>query len=433
MSTSRPTRSLPTAGSAPTRRFRSPFWASAPSIVLAMAYAAASLTWVVAGDVLPGGRWLAVHLFTLGVLSNLVMTFSQHFASTVTHAPGEDSRAPVVVFNLGALPLLFGLTAGVTWVVGVGATVATAGVLLSYRRIRTVRRNAIGARFGWIVRVYERAHGAFVHGAILGALMGTGVLSGEWYATARLSHLHVNVLGWGGLTLLATLVFFGPSMARTRIVDGADARAARALKWGATALTVGVLALLASAVGGAAGTALRVVAGVGLGVFATVAGLVLLPVAIAANRAPGRTAAQIPIMAVSGWAIAALVTDAVAVTLGSWSVLDVVGFVLLVGVLGQSILTTLTYLAPMMRGRTPDARTALVRRVERGATGRAVLYNAGVLTLVATYLLRWTGTTAVPLSRLGWTLVIGALLLTARAALSPVPKSAKAPAPTAAG
>ena len=66
----------------------------------------------------------------------------------------------------------------------------------------------------------------FVHGAILGALLGTGVLTGRWYGAGRIAHLHVNILGWAGLTLLATLVFFGPTMVRTRIRQGADDDAA---------------------------------------------------------------------------------------------------------------------------------------------------------------------------------------------------------------
>ncbi|MEX0705927.1 MAG: hypothetical protein WD041_04855, partial [Nitriliruptoraceae bacterium] len=63
---------------------RSPVAGETPSIAVAVVYAMATLVWLAFGDVLPGGRWLAVHLFTLGVLTNLVLTFSGHFARAIT-------------------------------------------------------------------------------------------------------------------------------------------------------------------------------------------------------------------------------------------------------------------------------------------------------------------------------------------------------------
>jgi hypothetical protein len=48
-------------------RGRSPFGPAAPSIAAAIVYAAAVGVWLAFGAGLPGGRWFAVHLFTLGV------------------------------------------------------------------------------------------------------------------------------------------------------------------------------------------------------------------------------------------------------------------------------------------------------------------------------------------------------------------------------
>ncbi len=70
-------------------------------------------------------------------------------------------------------------------------------------------------------------------------------------SAGRVAHLHANVLGWGVLTLLATVVFFGPTILRRQIEPGADERAARRLRHGATGVTVAVLALVAT--GSAAG------------------------------------------------------------------------------------------------------------------------------------------------------------------------------------
>lgn len=414
-----PARRSSLSGHRPTTLGRSPFWSAAPAIVAALVYAAAAIAWVLIGDLLPGGRWLAVHLFTLGVLSNLVLTFSQHFGHTVTRAPGDGARWITALLNVGVLATLVGVTQGTDWLTGSGATVATAAVTASYVRLRRARRAAVGARFAWIARVYERAHGAFIHGAILGFLLGLGLLPGEWYLSGRLAHLHINVLGWGGLTLMATLVFFGPTIVRTRIEPGADATAARALRHGATALTVAVLALLASGLGGVGGTVLRVLAGIGFGGFALATTLVVTPVVRAAVAA--KPSAPRPLLvALSLWFAVVVWVDAVVVTAGAWRFLDLVGVVALVGVLAQAIASTLTYLAPMLRGRSFTARDALMARLERGAMLRAVALNGGVLLVVAGGLLDAAGAEGLLLTRAGWALVVAAFLHLAALGLAPV-------------
>lgn len=359
-------------------RGRSPFGAAAPSITLALVYALLLGVWLAVGDPLPGGRWFAVHLFTLGVLTNLVLTFSEHFSRTVTRTMGERSWWWPIVTNLGIVLTLVGLPTGWLPLLAVGATIVTGAVFAAYLRLRRMRRAALGARFAWIVRIYERAHGAFIHGAVFGALLGTGVVAGSWYVPMRLAHLHANVLGWGALTLLATLVFFGPTMARCQIEPGADARAARALRHGATGLTVAVLVLLLIGLEAPYGPIARLVAGAGLVVYAVAAGLVCAPVFRAVRRARV-TAARPLVLGVCLWLPAVIAADALVVVSGAWSWLDALGVLALAGVLAQAITATLVYLAPMLRGRTTAARDVIRERLEVGARTRAVALNLGVL------------------------------------------------------
>ena len=398
-------------------RGSSPFGAAAPSIAIALLYLLALLTWLAIGDVLPGGRWFAVHLFTLGVLTNLVLTFSEHFSRTVTRTAGERAAWWPLVTNLGVLGVVVGLPSGQRWLLVAGATVVTGSVFVAYLRIRRMRHQAVGARFGWIARVYERAHGAFIHGAVLGALLGSGVLGGRWYGGARIAHLHANILGWGGLTLLATLVFFGPTMARTRIEDGADARSARWLRHGATGLTVAVLLLLLTPIEGIGGTAFRVAAAVGIGVYAVATTLVCAPVARAVLNAPRATAAQPLVLGVAMLFPVVAWADAVVLALGQWRWLDAVGIAALTGVLAQAILATLIYLAPMLRGRTTAARDLIIARLETGARTRALLFGVGIFssTLGAARLFDW-----VPLVAIGWTLIGLVVVVTLLTAPRPV-------------
>ncbi len=394
-------------------RGRSPFGAAAPSIGLALLYGVALLVWLAVGDRLPGGRWFAVHLFTLGVLTNLILTFSEHFARTVTRTKGERAPWWPAVTNAGILLVLVGLPGGQRWLLASGATIVTGSVFMAYLRIRRMRHSAVGARFAWIARVYERAHGAFIHGAILGALMGTGLLTGTWYGGARIAHLHANVLGWGGLTLLATLVFFGPTMARTRIEPGADDRAARSLRLGATGLSLAVVLLLLTGVGGTAATFVRVAAALALALYAWSVFVVCLPVGRAVwNAKP--TASRLLVTAVCVWLPLVAVADMIVVLTGAWRWFDAIGVAALAGVLAQAVLATLIYLAPMLRGRTSEARDAIRIRLEVGARTRAVVYQLGV----ATWVVGATRTVpGLPLGTTGWVVLGLTLALTAVAAL----------------
>lgn len=399
---------------------RSPFWSAAPGLAAVGVYALAGLTWLVVGDALPGGRWFAVHLFTLGVLSNAVLTFSQHFGHTVTRSPADGARWLTVLLNIGVVATLVAMPAGSRIGVAVGATVATAAVTFGYVRIRKARRAAVGARFAWIARVYERAHGAFIHGAVLGGLLGTGLLSGSWYLPARLAHLHINILGWGVLTLLATLVFFGPTMVRTRIEPGADVTAARAIRHGATGLTVGVLALLGTGAGGGLGDVLHVVAVLGLAAFAAATVTVVFPVVTAAIAA--KPSAPLPLLVgTCVWLGLAVWADVLAVAARAWPALDVLGAIAIAGILGQAIAATLTYLAPMLRGRSFGARDLLLARLETLATTRAVALNLGVLLVTLGAVIDLAGTPGTALTRAGWTLFTLAILHLAQAVLRPIP------------
>ncbi|HUH06198.1 MAG TPA: hypothetical protein VML96_00190, partial [Egibacteraceae bacterium] len=202
----------PNADRAPTRLGGGPFGAVAPVMAAAAFIVAAAFAAAFTGA-LPGGRWAVVHLVTLGVASPLILAFSHQFAGSVTQGPADRSAMPLVAaLYAGALMVIVGLPSGQRWVTAVGGTAASAAVLASYVRLRRMRRG--GGRFAWLLRGYERAHGAFLHGALLGLLIGVGAFRGDWYGAARLAHLHAMVAGWVGVTILATVVFFAPAMLR---------------------------------------------------------------------------------------------------------------------------------------------------------------------------------------------------------------------------
>ena len=366
-----------------TPRRSTPFDDVRPSIKVALLYGVAVLVWMFAGDVLPGGRWFAVHLFTLGVLSNLVLAFMVHFAETLLHQPPDQSgRVRLYAFNLGALGVLMGVPTRDDLFVAGGAVAMSAAVVHLYVRLRRVRKAALTQRFAFLVRAYERACGAFLHGAILGGLLGSGLLPGAWAGTGRLAHLHVNVLGWGGLTLLSTLVVFGPTVLRAQLRDGAEATAATWLRRAATALTIGVLALLASAAPAPFGTIARLLAAAGLAVYAV--GVMVLVRPLLTTAAEKRTRGPGLLLACAAvWFVLVACADTAIVATAQWRWLTAAGAGALAGVLLQAIAATLAYLAPMLFV-APDRRRSIQRRLDRYTVVAAVLLNAGVVFLVLT-------------------------------------------------
>jgi hypothetical protein len=360
-------------------RSATPFADVRLGLVLSIAYAAATALWIAFGPTLPGGRWYAVHLFTLGVLTNAILVFSTHFARTLTRAPGPAHHGRTVLANVGVMLLLGAMTAGPspasTTAFVAGGSLLMLVVASAWWGLRQLRHRAVGARFTWVVRRYEDAHLAFLAGALTGLLLGRGLVPGTWYLGTRVAHLHANVLGWAGLTLLATIVFFGPTMVRTQIEPGADERAARLLRVGAIALGV-ALVLLVSQGFDATRVLARSGAALALAVLAGSATAVLLPVWRVA-RAARASAPRLHVLGVVAWFVLALWTDVAVVASGTWWLLDALGVVLLAGVLGQAILATGTYLLPILRGRTTGARERIRRRLDVGLRTRVLLLNGG--------------------------------------------------------
>lgn len=395
---------LPTAESPPLRPLL-------PAMLASGLYAITALVWVATGDVLPGGRWLAVHLFTLGVVSNMVIAMTHHFAQTLLHAPERTARlGRFTLLNAGVVLLVVGRTVSVRPAFVLGATALTVAIVWLYWDLRGLRRSALGARFAFMVRGYERSCGSFVHGALLGVLMGAGVLSGSWYGAARVAHLHVNVLGWGGLTLLATVVFFGPTIMRTRMIVGADTTAAGALRYAAAGLTVAAVAFLLTGAGGAVALPARLLAAAGLSAYAVGATVVCLPVLRAGRRARPSSYAWL-LRAACGWFIAAVWADVVVIATGQLRLLDALGGILLVGVLAQTILASLGYLTPMVRGAGSAGRAAVRARLDVLPRTRAILFNLGVAFIAAAAVGGIAaGVAGAAVARAGWLLVAAAVL-----------------------
>lgn len=363
----------------------SPFAPTAPAVVSAVLFGVAALVWLLAGRWLPGGRWVVVHLFTLGVLTTLIAAFTRHFAASFTgQGAPSDRRRPLVtaiVLDASVIALLVGRLIHGKVLLSLG-TVGLLGVVgANLLELRTARGSARTPRFVWVVRRYEDAHLAFLVAAVLGTLVGIGAVSGGWFLGVRDAHLHLNVLGWAGLTVLATLVVFGPALLRARMLPGADERASAALRTAALALLVAAVGLVvAGGTDGAVSLSARVVATLGLLGYGWGVLVVVSSVFRAARTSPSPL--RWPVGGVVLWLPLGVALDAVAVATTQRPAFDAVGVILFIGVLTQLILAVFLHLAPQLRGRDTAMRDALLDRVGRGAVVRTTVLNAGVLLVV---------------------------------------------------
>ena len=393
----------------------SPFARNAPAIVIAIAYAVASIVWLSAGQALPGGRWLVTHLFTLGVLTTLLWSFSRNFAARFTGA--GDLREPMAVtwgltllLGVSITAMVAGRAVGAHWPLVIGTLGSMVVIAMNVVTLRRLRARARNDRFLWVVRRYENAHLLFLIAAGLGGLMGAGGVPSEVYLGVRDAHIHLNVLGWAGLTVLTTLVVFGPALLRVRIEAGAEQRASDALVRAVIGLGVGSLGIVLRSLGrsigdGAEGPAtLLLVAGMVVYLQAVI--VVVLPL-LRACRAHDRSPLRWGLAAVLLWLPAGVAIDTVLLAVGrpGWSV--GLAVTLLIGVFAQLILTVLLYVAPMLRGRDFASRDALIARTERLPRTRTATLNLGVvLSLVSDLTPGLPAALAQPLMRAGWLLVI---------------------------
>jgi len=218
------------------------------------------------------------------------------------------------------------------------------------------------------------------------------------------------VLGWAGLTVLTTLIVFGPALLRVRIEAGAEERASGALLRAILGLGMGALGLVLRSLGrsigdGAAGPA-TVLLVVGLAIYLQAVIVVAMPL-LRASRAHDRSQLRWSLAAVVLWLPVGVAIDMVLLVLGrpGWSVGLAVA--LLIGVFAQLILAVLLYVTPMLRGRDFASRDALIARTERLPRTRTATLNLGVvLALVADLTPGLPTTLAQPLMSVGWLLVI---------------------------
>ena len=181
--------------------------------------------------VVPAPRWLMIHLLLLGAVSHAILVWSRYFTDALLHTAGADRRGQerrLLLLNGGVVGVVTGVLTGVWPLTLLGATAVGGAVLWHGWTILRRLRAALPSRFGSSVRYYVAAACFLPVGAGLGTVLARDPAD-PWHTRLVVAHASVNLLGWVGLTVVGTLVTLWPTMLRTRIAEGAERAAARAL------------------------------------------------------------------------------------------------------------------------------------------------------------------------------------------------------------
>ena len=331
---------------------------------------------------IPNSGWLMVHIVTLGLITNSILIWSQHFTEALMKIKIPDEQRKVQVgriftLNAGIVLLMVGMVGQLSvpglyacTVIGaliIGAMVAWHGIYL----MGQVRR-ALPSRFGVTIRFYIVAALLLPLGALLGAMVAYPSLNGTLHSQFLLAHEAVNVLGFVGITVVGTLVTFWPTMLRTKMVDKALAHSVRALylMCGGVALTL---------VGALFG--LRPVAVAGLVVY--LLGLLLVAGVMVRTLRTKRPNEYPPMSVGMGflWLIIGVAATAYLVATVPFAQLDMraVTPIFVVGFLLQLLLGAMSYLLPQRMGGGPAVVRASNKEFSRFAAARVTAVNLALL------------------------------------------------------
>ena len=324
------------------------------------------------------GWWLPLHLAMAGAVATAISGAMQTFAGALTATPPPPAGLVLAQFALvngGALGVTAGMALGARWLVaGGGAGFVVAMGLLGWFVARA-RRRALHLRHRLPVAGYLFACGAVVAGGALGALVGSGAVGPALQGALARAHPVLNVLGFAGGTILATLVTLLPTVLRVRMPA-----------WhGGTTAILYATGLVTAAAGAASGSrAVAAAGGAALTAAALGVGWLVRRVLATPRRWPAPVAAK-HLVAGAGWFLGGTLGLSRALAGGPEAYAAFRPIFLLAlggGWVLQTLLGAWLYLLPMARPGHPDERRRQLAALEVGANVQVAAGNLGLAALV---------------------------------------------------
>ncbi|WP_260857793.1 copper oxidase [Corynebacterium singulare] len=374
---------------------------------------------------IPNYRWVLIHLFTLGILTNSIIVWSQHLTEKFVQLRLPDSARPrqlarIYLLNAGVIVVLLGQLLVQAWekhwiLTQVGATLVAAAVLWHGAVLFGLWRQAESKRFRPVVAAYVASAFFLAVGAALGALLAV------YPAHPRLliAHVAANVGGFVGLAAAGSLTILFPSIWRTKGINPH-------MSLSFVLLGLGVLATLIGSVWNIPEVGLIIYC---LGWLASLEGW-LVNVLTVAEEPRGRvTFPALSALFAALWLVGGLTyytaqhffTDEPKIPM----------LALVVGFAAQLLVGVMSYLMPTTMGGGPSAVRAGLQEYNRWGIGRSVFINGGL----ALWLVTSSSLTMVIASLLSLGSMALLPVLTARAVKAQkavLQKKAEGPAPATA-
>lgn len=193
--------------------------------------------------------WLTVHLLLLGAATNAIVTWSDHFVSALLWARSQNRTRQLRIIsslNLGIVGVLFSVSRQVHWLVVASAALMVGVIAYYLRGMANLVKHALNKRFKGAIAFYQLAGLMILVGIGLGVIDAFKSDGDIWQSRITLAHLHANLLGWVGLTIIGTLVTLWPTVLRTQMHESAIAMAMLGLKFLLTGILFSLVGSLAN-------------------------------------------------------------------------------------------------------------------------------------------------------------------------------------------
>lgn len=178
------------------------------------------LALVIAGlihPLLPEFRWVLIHLFTLGAITNSVVVWSQYFTEKLLelHIP-DSQRGPqllkIRILNAGIIVTLAGQLLSQAfaqhWIITSLGALLISGALLwhALSLAQQLLKAPRGQRYRSAIVAYVASASCLPFGALAGGFLAKE-LSNTWQERVVLAHVIINILGFVGFAALGSLSF----------------------------------------------------------------------------------------------------------------------------------------------------------------------------------------------------------------------------------
>lgn len=368
---------------------------------------------------LPESRWLLVHVFTIGLVANSILLWSQTLAERFLgyHLPPERRRvqlARIYTLNVGLVVMIIGMVA-VQWVVTLVGAVAIATVvawhaaamarLITEAQHARAERGDAPAENAMNAWFFVGSAALLPFGAAFGVAMAYGFADPE-QAGFLLTHQALNVFGFLGLAAAGVLMLMFP-----RLLSGSGV-ADRRRPYALAVLIAGIAVICGGALAD-----LPVLAAVG--VVGYLAGwlVVVVPFVPLLRRHPPDSYATASITAALLWLIGSLVAYAVLLLTGPFEAqrLSILSVWFLAGFAAQLLFGVMSHLLPTMMGGGP-VTTAGLQEMNRWWLWRVLVINGGLL-LWLLPIGSWAKVAVSSLVMLAFILFLPIMIRSARAAM----------------